>query len=111
MLAFVLLLLSPILVAFRAAWRFRRDARGDFLLGLGFALVVVAVHSFYEWVFITFYTQYIFAIVSGLIVGVARQLGYWSPNSSTRARKQIFSPSPVSAEASALATVEPALKA
>lgn len=74
LLAFLALLLSPILVAFRTAWRFRRDARGDLILGLGFSLVVVAVHSLYEWVFVTFLTQYIFAIVSGLIVGVARQL-------------------------------------
>lgn len=74
LIAFVLMLLCPIVVAFRAAWRFRRDPRGDLVLGLGVSLVVVAVHCFYEWVFVTFLSQYIFGIVAGLIVGVAQQL-------------------------------------
>lgn len=76
--AFIGLLLAPILVALRGAFRYRKDPRGELLLGLGFSLVVVALHSLYEWVFVTFNVQHVFAITVGLIVGVAGQLGYWT---------------------------------
>ena len=77
LLAFLIMFVAPIIVAFRCASRNRKDWRGDLLLGLGFALVVVGLHSAYEWVFVTFLVQYIFAVAIGLIVGVAGQLGYW----------------------------------
>jgi hypothetical protein len=32
---FVLLLLRPMIVSFRCGWRYRKDVRGDLLLGLG----------------------------------------------------------------------------
>ena len=109
LLAFLAMLLSPIVIAFRTAWRFRRDARGDLVLGLGFALVVVALHSFYEWVFIIFLTQYIFAIVSGLIVGIARQLeGERKPVS--KARASILESTDTPLPAGAHATTIPALR-
>ena len=76
-LAFSIMFVAPIIVAFRCASRNRKDWRGDLLLGLGFALVIVGLHSAYEWVFVTFLVQYVFAIAAGLIVGVAGQLGYW----------------------------------
>jgi hypothetical protein len=41
-------------------------------------LSLVYVHSFYEWLFVTFQAQYIFAAVTGLIAGLAQQLGYFS---------------------------------
>jgi O-antigen ligase len=77
LIAFVLLLLRPLIVAFRCAWRNRGDQRGELLFGLGTALLVVYTHSFFEWVFITFQPQYMYALVLGMVAGVAEQLGYW----------------------------------
>ena len=78
LLTFIMLILQPMIVAFRCGWRFRSDERGDLLLGLGIALLTVYLHSFYEWIFVTFQVQYIFATTVALIAGVAQQLGYWS---------------------------------
>lgn len=75
LITFVFLLLCPLIVAFRFAWRARADQRGDLLLGLGVALLVVYLHSFFEWVFISYQAQYIFALTSGMIAGLAQQLG------------------------------------
>ena len=76
---FLLLLLRPLTVAFICGWRSRGDQRGDLLLGLGVALLAVYIHSLFEWIFVTFVAQYIYAIVVGLVVGVAQQLGFWRP--------------------------------
>lgn len=77
LVTFVLLLLRPLVVAFRCGWMNRGDERGDLLLGLGMALFMVYVHSYFEWIFITFQAQYMFALEVGLIAGLATQLGYW----------------------------------
>lgn len=79
-LAFIILLLNPLIVATRCAWQHRRDRRDqrvDILLGLSVTLLTVYLHSLYEWVFVTFEVQYMFAASVGLIAGLAQQLGYW----------------------------------
>lgn len=81
---FVLMLLWPVWVALRCAWRFRRDPRGDVLLGLAVSLVMVSLHSKYEWIFVLFITQYMYAIAVGLIAGMAAQMGYWTPRARRR---------------------------
>jgi O-antigen ligase len=73
----VLFLLGPLTVAFRYGWRDRGDERGDLLLGLGVVLLIVYIHCYYEWIFITFQAQYLFAMNIGLIAGLAVQRGYW----------------------------------
>lgn len=75
--AFVFLLLGPLVVAFHCGWRHRRDLRGDLLLGLGTALLFVYIHCFFEWVFFIFQTQYLFAMTIGMVAGLAQQLEYW----------------------------------
>lgn len=80
-LAFLAMLIAPIVLALRCAFRYRDDRRGELMLGLGFSLIVVGLHSFYEWIFVTFNVQHVFAITIGLIVGVAGQLGYWDRTS------------------------------
>jgi O-antigen ligase len=77
LITFVLLLIRPLAVAFRCGWQNRGDQRGDLLLGLGVALLVVYIHSLFEWVFLIFEAQYMFALELGLVAGLAQQLGYW----------------------------------
>ena len=87
--AFLALLFAPIILALRCAFRYRNDRRGELMLGLGLSLIVVAVHSLYEWVFITFNAQHVFAITVGLIVGVAGQLGYWNRTGRRNSRAEV----------------------
>lgn len=77
LVTFALMLLRPLIVAFRCGWRNRKDRRGDLLLGLGMSLLMVYIHSYFEWIFITFQAQYMFALDAGLVAGLATQLGYW----------------------------------
>ena len=83
LISLVILLLRPMIVGLRCGWRNRGDERGDLLLGLGISLLTVYIHSFYEWIFITFQVEYIFAATIGLIAGLAQQLGYWSTAAQT----------------------------
>jgi hypothetical protein len=73
----VLFLLRPLSVALLCGWRNRGDQGGDLLIGLGIALLIVYLHSLFEWIFVTFEVQYIFALDVGLVAGLATQLGYW----------------------------------
>jgi O-antigen ligase len=76
-IALVILLLHPLVVALHCGWRHRKDQRGDLLLGIGMALLIVYIHSYFEWIFLTMDIQYLFAIMVGLVGGLATQLGYW----------------------------------
>jgi hypothetical protein len=58
------------IAAWRCGFRHRAEATGALLLGLGVALIVVYVHSFEEWIFVVFDSQYLFAIVEGLVAGL-----------------------------------------
>jgi O-antigen ligase len=75
--AFLILLLRPLIVAFRCGWRYRLDDRGDLLLGFGVALLTVYIHSLFEWIFMMFQAQYMFALTAGAVAGLSQQLGYW----------------------------------
>lgn len=90
LVAFVLLLLTPIKIAFQTAWRNRKDPRGDLLLGLGVCLVVVAVHCIFEWIFVVYPVEILFAIDTGIIAGLARQI---SVEKTLRARARRHSDS------------------
>jgi O-antigen ligase len=69
--AFIAILLAPLVVALRTAWRYKNDPRGDLLVGLGVAIIAVSAHSFFEWVIVTYTIQWLLAINMGLIAGVA----------------------------------------
>ena len=75
--AFLFMLACPLFVAFRCERRYRRDQRGDLLLGLGVGLLAVYIHSFFEWSLVTFQAQYLIAFSFGSVAGIAQQLGYW----------------------------------
>jgi O-antigen ligase len=76
------LLFRPLCAALICGWRYRGDERGDLLLGLGVALLVVYIHSSLEWILVSFEPQYLLSIEIGLVGGLAQQLGYWSRTSS-----------------------------
>jgi O-antigen ligase len=78
LIALLLLLVRPLIVAFRCGWRNVGDYRGDLLIGLGVALLAVYFHSWLEWSLATFSAEYLLAIAIGLVAGNAQQLGYWS---------------------------------
>jgi hypothetical protein len=74
-LAVVLVMFMGLIkIAIGGAFRFRIKWHGDVLIGLAVAVIIVGLHSLYEWVLMTFYAQYMFAFTAGLIVGMARQL-------------------------------------
>ena len=87
--AFVLLLLRPLIVAFLCGWRNRKDKRGDVLLGLAVGLLTVYIHNFFEWIFVSFQCEYLFAANAAMIAGLAQQLGYWK---QTRKQQVQYSP-------------------
>jgi O-antigen ligase len=91
-ITFILLLLAPLIVAFRCSWQNRRHLKGDVLLGLGVALLVVYTHSLYEWIFIGSEAQYVFVIVVGMVANLARQLGYWQNSHASGRRRPIREP-------------------
>lgn len=65
------LLFNPIFATLRGAFRHRRDPRGELLLGTGVAVITFSLHLNYEWIFVVFNIQYIFAMVAGCGVGLA----------------------------------------
>jgi len=86
LVAFVLLLLQPLITAFRCGWQNRKDSRGELLLGFSIALLMVYIHNFYEFIFFTLEVQYIIAMTFGMVAGLAQQLGYWR-RSTVRGRR------------------------
>jgi O-antigen ligase len=59
----------------RFAFANRQDPRGDVVLGATVAIITCAAHGLYEWVFVTYQAQYVFAIALGVIAGLIRQRG------------------------------------
>jgi hypothetical protein len=82
LMAFVAFLLPPLIAAFRCSVRHLGDPRGDLLLGLGCALLIVYIHSFEEWIAVAHESQYLLAIAMGLVAGLAQALHYWRPRSA-----------------------------
>lgn len=73
LLAMVNLIAWPIFFGLRFAFSDRRDPRGEIALGASMAIFVISLHNLYEWVFVTYQVQYMFAIASGIISGLVRE--------------------------------------
>jgi O-antigen ligase len=69
-LTFVVLYASAIILALRGAFRYRKRPGSELLIGLGAGLIAVALHSFFEWMFVIGPVQYAYAGSLGLIAGV-----------------------------------------
>jgi O-antigen ligase len=96
-LTFVMMLGNPLYTALRVGWRHREDDRGDLLLGLGVSLLLVYLQSLVEWSFFLFYSQYMFAVVTGLVGGLCLQLRYGRVAKNAAAPySRLFSPTEMS---------------
>jgi O-antigen ligase len=71
LLTYLVLLSSGILTAMRSAWARPRTPEGEISLGAAITLIVVALHCLYEWVFVDWMIQYLFAIVLGVAAGIS----------------------------------------
>lgn len=67
---FVILLLAGVGCSLRLAWARPRGPSGEIALGVGVLVAVVAMHCFYEWVFVVWIVQYLFAIALGIAAGI-----------------------------------------
>ena len=70
LVSFLLLYAIAILTALRAAWAKPFSRNSELLLGVLVALATVAAHNMYEWIFMVEITQYLFAIMLGLAMGL-----------------------------------------
>ena len=73
-LTFIALLLIPALRGLVFAFRNRRDQRGEVVLGVSVTVMVLGLHGLYEWVFVVYHAQYVFAIALGVVAGCMRQM-------------------------------------
>lgn len=55
------------------AFQFRRQPGAETLIGLGCGLLAMSVHGLFEWMFVVFPAQYLFAISLGLIAGLRKR--------------------------------------
>jgi hypothetical protein len=72
LVALLSMMAGVILTGLRFAFQDRRDPKGDIALGCAVAVLMTAVHNFYEWIFVTYQAQYVFAIAVGIISGLVR---------------------------------------
>lgn len=70
LIALLAFLFSSIWRAFSGAWRFRKQSGSEVMIGLGCGILAMAVHGLFEWMFVAFPTQYLFAVSLGLIAGL-----------------------------------------
>jgi O-antigen ligase len=88
LLAFMVLLFYPLVAAYRFSLLARSMPAGDLLLGIGTALLMVSMHSMYEYIFFGKDVQHVFAIAIGIVFGVATQV-------ALRSRSQVREAPPV----------------
>ena len=72
LVTYLALLGAIILAGWRFAFSERRDPRGDIALGSVVGVFMMALHSQYEWITVTYQVQYVIAIAVGMISGLIR---------------------------------------
>ncbi|GAA2880182.1 hypothetical protein GGQ99_003930 [Aminobacter niigataensis] len=73
-IAFCIMLIVPMFVAWWTGWRSRGTLEGNLLLGFGVTLLIAYLHSFYEWVIFIKEIQYLLAMTMGMVFGIALRL-------------------------------------
>lgn len=71
LVAFIFLYLVAIVAGIRAAWAKPATQHSELALGAVIALATVAIHSLYEWIFVLEFTQYLFGIMLGFVMGLS----------------------------------------
>jgi O-antigen ligase len=92
LIAFLVLLSAPLIVALRCGLNNLADDKGNLLLGYAVALLAVYFHSWVEWSLATFSAQYLLAIILGMIAANAEQLGYWRSYQTYRRSEKATQP-------------------
>lgn len=83
----ILLLCWPVIIGIHFAFKYRRDPRGDVILGVSASVITVILHNFYEWVFVTQQVQYLFAISIGITAGLIQKRA--SPSNAKRRKMRM----------------------
>ena len=73
-IAVILLLGTAVTASLTQAFKSRRYAQADLLIGIVGALCAVILHSFYEWMLVTHQAQYVLAVALGMAAGLIQQL-------------------------------------
>ncbi|HJP69787.1 MAG TPA: O-antigen ligase family protein [Sphingomicrobium sp.] len=84
LIGFLTILASLLGNAFRALGRPIKERTSELIPGLAAMLVVVIVHISFEWVFMQFVLQYLFAISAGVLIPVAARSNALSKVSRSR---------------------------
>lgn len=71
--SFIVLFATIACHALKTAWRRPSFMHSDLALGLFAIVITIALHSLYEWIFVVEATEYLFAIVAGLAMGLRLQ--------------------------------------
>lgn len=72
MTTFAAFLMWIIISGLKFAFQNKRDPVGDLVLGFTVTMIVVAVHGLYEWIFVTYEVQAMFAVALGIMAGSIR---------------------------------------
>jgi O-antigen ligase len=70
LITFLALLGYAIWQGLRTSIRFRSKQAAEVLLGVASGIVAMSLHGLFEWMFVVYPTQYVFAVGLGLIVGL-----------------------------------------
>ncbi|MCA9582405.1 MAG: hypothetical protein KC416_11465, partial [Myxococcales bacterium] len=73
--AYILMLLAPLLLAAKTAWRARKSILGDLAFSLGFGLLLFDVQGVMEWASRQPTLLYVYWIGATMVAGIARQAG------------------------------------
>lgn len=74
LISLVVLLMAVIFTTATYAFRNRRLVEAEILVGIAAAFCAIFLHSFYEWVLVTYHSQYLIATSLGVAAGLIRQL-------------------------------------
>jgi O-antigen ligase len=80
LVAFIALLACAVWHAFRTSIRFRSRQGAEILLGVAAGIIATSIHGLFEWMFVVYPTQYVFAAGLGLIVGLRSRFISELPN-------------------------------
>lgn len=74
LLGMILAVFVPLARALRGALRYKADKRSDLALAMAAAMLAVAMHLLFEWVFLLFSVQYLLAMFGGTCAGLVYQM-------------------------------------